>query len=235
MRHLSERYAVHQTAERARVGRQTHVSDFRWYLAPGWHVSCILPIIDSSLNRIPLVIPVSSKSDWHETGNNSHDWNALNSATKNFLGSLIRLVLAVLLVGVLAFLYIMSQPGELRHQPQVATYLRQLREVDGRWNADLATARKDPLSVETGPKEDVLRLQPVLDGLQSETAAMKIRALDFGVAGLRQTFLQKQQMVDKFDAGQYGPAQRTAQRGGSDHSGSSDCQLNLLNRSPRCA
>ena len=123
----------------------------------------------------------------------------MNSATKNFLGSLIRLLLAVLLVGVLAFLYIMSQPGELRRQPQVSTYLQQLREVDGRWSGAIGTARKDPLGAEAGPKEDVLRLQPVLDGLQSETAAMKIRALDVGVGGLRQTFLQKQQMVDKFD------------------------------------
>ena len=131
--------------------------------------------------------------------NNSHDWNALNSATKNFLGSLIRLLLAVLLVGVLAFLYIMSQPGELRRQPQVSTYLRQLREVDGRWNGDIGTARKDPFAAEAGPKEDVLRLQPVLDGLQSETAAMKVRTLDVGLVGLLQTFLQKQQMLDKFD------------------------------------
>jgi len=123
----------------------------------------------------------------------------LNSATKNFLGSLIRLLLAVLLVGVLAFLYIMSQPGELRRQPQVSTYLRQLREVDGRWNGDIGTARKDPLAAEAGPKEDVLRLQPVLDGLQSETAAMKVRPLDVGLVGLLQTFLQKQQMLDKFD------------------------------------
>jgi signal transduction histidine kinase len=108
-------------------------------------------------------------------------------------------VLAVLLVGVLAFLYIMSQPGELRRQPQVATYLRQLREVDARWNGDMAAARKDPLSAEIGPKEDVLRLQPVLDGLQSETASMKIKSLDIGLLGLRQAFAQKQQMVDKFE------------------------------------
>ena len=108
-------------------------------------------------------------------------------------------MLAVLLVGVLAFLYIMSQPGELRRQPQVATYLRQLREVDARWNGDMAAARKDPLSAEIGPKEDVLRLQPVLDGLQSETASMKIKSLDIGLLGLRQAFAQKQQMVDKFE------------------------------------
>jgi two-component system, NtrC family, sensor kinase len=164
-----------------------------------WHVSCILPIIDSSLNPDSLATRVATNLTGARRDNNSHDWNALNSATKNFLGSLIRLLLAVLLVGVLAFLYIMSQPGELRRQPQVSTYLRQLREVDGRWNGDMGTARKDPLGAESGPKDDVLRLQPVLDGLQSETAAMKIRALDVGVAGLLQTFLQKQQMLDKFD------------------------------------
>jgi len=42
----------------------------------------------------------------------------LNSATKNFLGSLIRLLLAVLLVGVLAFLYIMSQPASCAANPK---------------------------------------------------------------------------------------------------------------------
>ena len=115
------------------------------------------------------------------------------------LGRIVRLVVALLLIGVLAFLYVMSQPGDLRRQPQVATYLRQLREVDARWNGDLAAARKDPVTAETRPEEAALRLQPVLEGLQAETAALKIQTLNIGLVGLRQAFLQKQQLIDKFE------------------------------------
>jgi signal transduction histidine kinase len=122
----------------------------------------------------------------------------LNPAKNNLLSAIARVAAALLLVGVLAFLYFRSEGGELRRQPQIATYLRQLREIDVGWSRELTAARSDPLSAETAPPVGGERLQALLDGLQLETAALDNADLDAGLAGLRQSFVQKQGLIDQF-------------------------------------
>jgi signal transduction histidine kinase len=114
------------------------------------------------------------------------------------LSALLRVVIALLLIGVLAFLYVMSQSGELRRQPQVSTYFRQLREIDSRWNRDLAAARSGSI-MEARPQLPGRPLQPILDGLVAETQALKEPALGTGLEGLRQAFTQKHNLVEQFD------------------------------------
>jgi two-component system NtrC family sensor kinase len=123
----------------------------------------------------------------------------LNPATKNILSGLLRVLVALLLIAVLAFLYVMSQSGDLRRQPQVSTYFRQLREIDSRWNRDLAAARSDSISIEARPPAPGRPLQPILDGLAAETAALEDPALIAGLAGLGEAFVQKQNLVQQFD------------------------------------
>jgi signal transduction histidine kinase len=115
------------------------------------------------------------------------------------LGGLLRVIVALLLIAVLAFLYVMSQSGDLRRQPQVSTYLRQLREIDSRWNRDLAAARGDSITAEARPPAPGRPLQPSLDGLASETRALQDDALVPGLEGLRQAFNQKQALVQQFE------------------------------------
>ena len=108
------------------------------------------------------------------------------------------MLLALVLVAVLAFLYVMSQGGDLRRQTQIVADLRNLKEIDTRWNRDIAAARSDTASTEA-PTQDLVRLQPLLDDLTSETAALKNRALSTGVEGLRSAFLAKQKLLEQFD------------------------------------
>jgi signal transduction histidine kinase len=115
------------------------------------------------------------------------------------LSGLLRVLVALLLMGVLAFLYVMSQSGDLRRQPQVSTYLRQLREIDSRWNRDLAAARSDSITIEARPPAPGRPLQPILDGLTTETGALPDPSLGTGLAGLREAFQQKQNLVQQFD------------------------------------
>ena len=122
----------------------------------------------------------------------------LNSATKRLLGGLIRILAALLAVGILALLYVKSESGDLRRQAQVGTYLRQLREIDAGWSRDLASARSDPFAAEARPRPGGQRLQAVLDALQMETAALQDPTLDMGFASLRQSFAQKQGMLEQF-------------------------------------
>jgi two-component system, NtrC family, sensor kinase len=123
----------------------------------------------------------------------------LNPATKTMLSGLLRVLVSLLLIAVLAFLYVMSQTGDLRRQPQVSTYLRQLREIDSRWNRDLAAARSDSISIGARPPAPGRPLQPILDGLLAETQALQDPTLSTGLEGLQQAFVQKQNLVQQFD------------------------------------
>ena len=110
-----------------------------------------------------------------------------------------RIVLGLLLVGVLAFLYLKSQSGELRLQPQIATYLRQLRDIDAGWTRDMAAVRSDPLNAQARSRDSLDRLQPVLERLKTDTVLLGSEELNTGVEGLRQAFLEKQTQVEGFD------------------------------------
>ena len=56
------------------------------------------------------------------------------------LGRVLRIVLALVLVGILAVLYVLSQGGDLRRQTQIVSDLRNLKDIDTAWNRDLAAA-----------------------------------------------------------------------------------------------
>jgi two-component system, NtrC family, sensor kinase len=115
------------------------------------------------------------------------------------LGRALRIIVALVLVAILAFLYVMSQGGDLKRQTQIVADLRSLREIDTRWNRDVAAARSEAVNDEARPPEPVARVQPLLDDLASETAALGDRALNTGVEGLRSAFLDKQKLLEQFE------------------------------------
>ncbi len=122
----------------------------------------------------------------------------MNPATKRLLGGLIRVLGALLAVGILAFLYFKSESGELRRQAQVGSHLRQLREIDNGWSRDLAAARSDPFAADAPPPPGGQRVAAALDALQVETTALQDPDLDTGFASLRQSFLEKQDAMQQF-------------------------------------
>ena len=99
------------------------------------------------------------------------------------IGRALRFLLALVLVAILAVLYVLSQGGDLKRQTQIVSDLRNLREIDTRWNRDVAAARSDSMSAEARAREPVQRLQPVIDDLASETAALKNRVLKKSLLG----------------------------------------------------
>jgi len=125
----------------------------------------------------------------------------LNSATKRVLRALLRIVVALLLVAVLAFLYLMSEGGELRRQPQISAYLGQLRDIDSGWNRVVAASRSDSVETAVRPLEEAGRLQLLLARLQTDTAALDSDSLTDGVRSLAEEFAAKQAQVREFDDG----------------------------------
>jgi signal transduction histidine kinase len=115
------------------------------------------------------------------------------------LGRVLRVLLALVLVGILAFLYVMSQGEDVRRQTQIAAALRALRELDASWNRDVVASRTDPVAAEPQPRVQLDRLRPVLDSLAKESASLANPALHTGVSVLRDAFLAKQKQVDQFE------------------------------------
>jgi two-component system NtrC family sensor kinase len=114
------------------------------------------------------------------------------------LGRMLRIVLALVLVAVLAVLYVLSQGGDLRRQTQIASDLRNLKDIDTAWNRDVAAARGDPFAPEQPPPQLDSRLDPLLTDLRAETLALNSASLLSGVDNLRTAFIQKRRLTAQF-------------------------------------
>ena len=115
------------------------------------------------------------------------------------LGRVLRIVLALVLVGILAVLYVLSQGGDLRRQTQIVSDLRNLKDIDTAWNRDLAAARGDPFGPEQQPTQVESRLQPLLTDLKAETTSLNNPPLSGGVDNLRTAFMEKRKLMEQFD------------------------------------
>jgi len=115
------------------------------------------------------------------------------------LGRVLRIFLALVLVGILALLYVMSEGGDLRRQIQIAASFRTLREIDASWNRSVAAASADPLAPEPHQPLRMERLVPVLDNLTAEAIPIANPTLKAGLDLLRKGFLTKQKLVVQFD------------------------------------
>lgn len=114
------------------------------------------------------------------------------------LGRILRVVLALVLVAVLAVLYVLSQGGDLRRQTQIASDLRNLKDIDTAWNRDVAAGRGDPFAPEQPALQLDARLDPLLADLKAETLALNSASLLGGVDNLSTAFIQKHTLTARF-------------------------------------
>jgi signal transduction histidine kinase len=112
---------------------------------------------------------------------------------------MLRIGLAVVLVAILAVLYVLSQGGDLRRQTQIASDLRNLKDIDTAWNRDVDAARADPFATEQAPLPLDSRLDALLTDLKGETLGFNNPALMSGVENLRSAFLQKRKLTAQFE------------------------------------
>ena len=115
------------------------------------------------------------------------------------VGRVLRIVLALVLVAVLAVLYVLSQGGDLRRQTQIASDLRNLKDLDTAWNRDVVAARGDPSAPEQPPLSLDSRLEPLLSDLKSETIGLNNASPSSGVDTLRTAFTEKRKLTAQFD------------------------------------
>src|SRR5689334_14283685 len=111
----------------------------------------------------------------------------------------LRIGLAVVLVAILAVLYVLSQGGDLRRQTQIASDLRNLKDIDTAWNRDVAAARGDPFAPEQLPLQLDSRLDSLLTDMKAETLVFNNPSLINGVENLLSAFLQKRKLTAQFE------------------------------------
>jgi signal transduction histidine kinase len=106
---------------------------------------------------------------------------------------------ALVLVGVLAFLYDKTQTVDMREQNEVLDALRLLKEIDGRWDIEVLRVR---LESGSGPPA-IARREAAARALDSLAAALRKTpspSLAAALPELRREILEKEELVQKFRA-----------------------------------
>jgi len=107
-------------------------------------------------------------------------------------------VLAIALAAALAFLYYKTDIGEFRKQVQIASYLRELKDIDTRWEAEVLRLRSEsgPPTVTTAHLAE--QLKRALQGIDTESGAS--RMVTYSLPELKRSLLEKADLMDKYRA-----------------------------------
>jgi len=107
-------------------------------------------------------------------------------------------VLAVVLAAALAFLYYKTDIGEFRKQVQIASYLRELKDIDTRWEAELLRLRGEIGTAPVATSHLADNLRRALQGLDAEASAS--RMVSYSLPELKRAFTDKAELMEKYRA-----------------------------------
>ena len=105
---------------------------------------------------------------------------------------------AAALVAALVFLYDRTQAVDLRGQNEILGYLRELKEIDGRWDVDVLRARIELGATELPALNRSAAASKALQSLSTAVQNTPSAALSAGLPELSQAILQKAELVEKF-------------------------------------
>ncbi|HXV09387.1 MAG TPA: DAHL domain-containing protein, partial [Burkholderiales bacterium] len=107
-------------------------------------------------------------------------------------------VLSALLLAALAFLYLKTEAIDLREKNEILALLRELKEIDSRWDVDVLRARSELAPPSLAPLDRAQIAAQALDRLARAAQETDSRALDQGLGELRKAFAQKAKLVEAF-------------------------------------
>jgi len=105
---------------------------------------------------------------------------------------------AAALAGALAFLYNKTQAVDLRQQNEILGYLRELRDIDSRWDVDVMRARADFAAAELPAPNRAASAAKALDNLTAASQRTPSNALSAALPELRAAVEQKARLVEQF-------------------------------------
>jgi two-component system, NtrC family, sensor kinase len=120
-------------------------------------------------------------------------------------------LVAVGLVALLGFLYLKSQGVDYQRQGEILGYLRELREIDGRWDFEVLRARTEGKPGKALPGDDRgARASEILKRLQQAAGEASGQALNRELPALQQAFSQKAELLGRYRAAQQTVAEALA-------------------------
>ena len=105
-------------------------------------------------------------------------------------------VLAVVLAAALAFLYYKTDIGDFRKQIQIASYLRELKDIDTRWEAEVLRLRSETEDAPVSTAHLANQLKSALRGIDAESSAS--RMVMYNMPELKRAFLEKADLMEKY-------------------------------------
>ena len=105
---------------------------------------------------------------------------------------------ALALVAALAFLYDKTQAIDLREQNEILGYLRELKEIDGRWDVDVLRARLEPAAGQLPAIDRAAAARKALQNLTAAAQRTASPALAAGLPELAKAVREKAELVAKF-------------------------------------
>ena len=105
---------------------------------------------------------------------------------------------AVVLVAALVFLYEKTQALDLREQNEILGLLRELKEIDGRWDVDVLRARLESGSGEVPAINRAPAANKALQNLVEAVQRTSSPALAAGLPGLKKAVQEKAELVAMF-------------------------------------
>ncbi len=108
-------------------------------------------------------------------------------------------VSAAALAGALAFLYQKTQVIDLRQQNEILGFLRELKEIDSRWDLDVVRTRSEFTNDLRAPDRAAAAVK-ALDNLSAAVKVAPSAALSAALPELRAAIEQKAALVDRFKA-----------------------------------
>ncbi len=105
---------------------------------------------------------------------------------------------AAALAAALAFLYQKTQAIDLRQQNETLGYLRELKDIDSRWDLDVVRARAELVTGDRPAPNRASAAVRALENLDAAVTRVPSAALTEALPGLRATIQQKAALVEKF-------------------------------------
>src|SRR5450631_722837 len=112
--------------------------------------------------------------------------------TRTLLGGL----LAIVLAGTLAFLYMKTEAIDFKKQSRVLSYLRELKDIDAKWDDELLRSRFDSGKSRAPQRDFAEALRRALNGLAADAAGSTV--IGQGMDDLRKAFEEKAALVEKY-------------------------------------
>jgi signal transduction histidine kinase len=107
---------------------------------------------------------------------------------------------ALLLAGALGFLYFKTEAGNFKYQNAVLGTLREIKDVDNKWDTEVLRLRLEPGAVSPTAKITSQQLVRAQSALTAATTELHSPALAAGVPQLTAALTQKAALVDQYRA-----------------------------------